>query len=87
MAYTSKTFEAVNLNTSWALYTCRYSFSSCWHKYRKQNMSAKQVIHKWSLIIKNKYGCQFYSIDAYYCRDESLLVDLFIFNSHHLVIT
>ena len=26
-----------------------------------ENKSAKQVIHKWSLMIKNKYGCQMYS--------------------------
>ena len=30
-------------------------------------MSAKQVIRKWSLMIKNKYGRKMYSINANNC--------------------
>ena len=41
-------------------YTCVYSVQSYWHKYRKQNMSAKQIIHKWSLMIENN-GSQMHS--------------------------
>ena len=47
-----------------------------WHKYRKQNMSAKQRIHKCSLMIKNKYGCQMHNTYAYYCWAKSLLTNL-----------
>ena len=43
------------------------SIKSYWHKYRKQNISAKQVIHKWSLMMKNKYDCQMHSTYAYFC--------------------
>ena len=45
------------LNTSWALYTCVSSVQSSRYKYRKQTMSTKQGIHRWSMMIKNKYGC------------------------------
>ena len=31
-----------------------YSVQSYWDKYRKQNMSAKQRLHKCSLMIENK---------------------------------
>ena len=41
-----------HITTSWALYTCVYSVQSYLYKYRKQNMSAKQGIHKWSLMLK-----------------------------------
>ena len=52
MAYNCQIFEAVSL-TIHGCYTCVYSSLSYWHKYRKQNMSAREGIHKWSLMIKN----------------------------------
>ena len=47
-------------------YTHVYSVQSHWNAYTKQNMSAKQVIHKWSLMIKNKCGCQIHNMDTYF---------------------
>ena len=32
----------------------------------EKKMSDKQVMHKWSLMIKNKHGCQIHSIYRYY---------------------
>ena len=54
IAYKCKIFEAVN--TSWALYACVHSFQMYLHKCRKQNMYAKQGIHKWLLIIKYMFA-------------------------------
>ena len=89
MAYKYKIFEAFNL------YLCGhcthvYSFQSFWHKYRKQNVSAKQGIHKCSLMIKNKYGCQMHRIYAYDYWTQSLLAYLLInlwFSLEHICIT
>ena len=67
IAYKCKILDAVNLNTLWSLYACVYIFQSYWHKYKKQNMSAKQGIHNWSFSIKNKYVCQMHSTYAYSC--------------------
>ena len=66
MTYKCKVFEAVNVSLH-GYYTLVYIFQSYWYKYRKQNMSDKQVIHDFLLLIKNKYGWQIHSIDTYYC--------------------
>ena len=39
-------------------------YPSYWHKYRTHIICAKQRIHKWSLMVKNKYVWQMHSIDA-----------------------
>ena len=45
----------------------------------KKNVSAKQGIHTFLLIIKNKYGCQIHSMYAYYCWAQNCLAYLFPF--------
>ena len=72
VAYNCKIFEAFTL-TLHGHYTLVYSFQSYWYKYRKQNMSPKQRIHKCSLMIKYKCDCQMHSTHAYYCWAQSLL--------------
>ena len=71
MAYKCKLFEPVNLILH-GHFTHVYSFQSYWHNYRKQNISAKQWICKWSLMIKNTYGCLMQSTYAYYAWGQSL---------------
>ena len=51
MAYTYKIFEAVNL-TFHGHYTHVYNVQSYWLNYRKQTVSAKQRIHKCSVMTK-----------------------------------
>ena len=65
MACKCKTFEAVNL-TLHGHYTYVCTVSKVVGINTENKTSAKQGIHKCSLI-KNKYGCQMHSIDAYYC--------------------
>ena len=66
MAYKYKTFEAVNLAFH-GHYTHVCTVSKVVGINTENKMSAKQGIHKWSLMIKNKYGCQMHSTYAYYC--------------------
>ena len=56
---------------------CTVSKYICKNKKTKRNMSAKQITHKCSLMIKNKYGCQMHSIYACNCWVQSLLACLF----------
>ena len=80
-----KIFECQLKNSS-ALYIYVCTVQSYWYKYRKENMSSKQGIHKFSWMIKNKYGCQTHSTSAYYCWAQGLLADLF-YNGNDNAIT
>ena len=66
MAYKCKIFDGVNLTLA-GHYTHMCTVSKIIGINTENNMFAKQGIHKCSLMIKNKYGCQMHSIYAYYC--------------------
>ena len=61
MAYQCGIFKVVSLKHC-GHYTRVYSCQSSWHKCRKQNMSAREGIHKCSLM--NKYGWQMFTVDC-----------------------
>ena len=66
MAYKCEIFEAVKLKLhGYYRYVCTVSYVIDMKK--EKNMSAKQGIHKQSLMRKDEYGCQIHSIYAYYC--------------------
>ena len=73
--YKCKIFEAVSL-THHGHYTHVDTVSKI-IGINTENISAKQGIHMWSLIINNKYSCQMHSIYASYCWGQSLLAYLF----------
>ena len=65
MAYKCKIFEAVSI-TLHGHYMHVYSLQFI-GVHTENRMSAKQGMDKCSLMLKKKYDCQIYSIDAYYC--------------------
>ena len=66
IAYKCRIFEAVNLTLHGHYTHVCTVFEVFWHKFRKWNMSAKPGIHRWLLVIKNRYGYQMYNTYAYY---------------------
>ena len=65
MAYKCRIFKAIDL-TFHGNYTHLCEVSKVFAINTENKMSAKQVTCKWSLKIKNKYGCQMQNTYAKY---------------------
>ena len=76
VAYKCKIIEAVSLTHS-GHYTCVCAVFKVIGIHTENKICfSKQGIHKWLLLIKNKYGCKMHSTYAYYCRAKSVLAYL-----------
>ena len=60
MPYKLQIFKAVNI-TLHGHYTHVCTVSKVTGMNTEKDMSAKQGIHNWSLMIKNKYGCELHN--------------------------